>query len=316
MIFYAGMDIGGTNGRLKLKDRDGNIIGEFTGPGCSINTDGYDKSRSRCRELVLTALKELGLNPSDCMGICVAASGIDSPGYEKMCRDIFVEMGFKADCIRAVNDCEVFLYLKEGPSMVVVSGTGSICFGTNGNGRVFRTGGWNHILSDEGSAFYLGMQTVRLAAEDLDERIKCPYLTPMFIEKSGLDTLEKIDLFVNEHLFNKSEIARFSMIACEAAKQGDLQAEGILKDCAEKIWKLIEDTARKAGWIEKSPVLYTGEKETCHLWLWGSVLVKNEIIRDEVVKRVKQAMPEVAVAVPETSALDLALTIAGESLME
>lgn len=91
MNYYAGMDIGGTNGRLKLKDGDGNILGEFTGPGCSINTDGYDKSRSRCRELVLPALKELELNPSDCMGICVAASGIDSPGYEKMCRDIFEE---------------------------------------------------------------------------------------------------------------------------------------------------------------------------------------------------------------------------------
>ena len=154
MNYYAGMDIGGTNGRLKLKDGDGNILGEFTGPGCSINTDGYDKSRSRCRELVLPALKELELNPSDCMGICVAASGIDSPGYEKMCRDIFEEMGFESDCIRAVNDCEVFLYLKEGPSMVVVSGTGSICYGIDAKGTIYRTGGWNHILSDEGSAFY------------------------------------------------------------------------------------------------------------------------------------------------------------------
>ena len=312
MNYYAGMDIGGTNGRLKLKDGDGNILGEFTGPGCSINTDGYDKSRSRCRELVLPALKELELNPSDCMGICVAASGIDSPGYEKMCRDIFEEMGFKSDCIRAVNDCEVFLYLKEGPSMVVVSGTGSICYGIDAKGTIYRTGGWNHILSDEGSAFYLGMQTMRLAAEDLDERTKCPYLTRMFMEKSGLDTLEKIDLFVNEHLFDKSEIARFSMIAYDAAKQGDLQAEGILKDCAEKIWKVIEDTAREAGWIEQSQVSLASGKEKPHLWLWGSVLVKNEIIRDEVVKRVRQVMPEIDVAVPETSALDLALMLAGK----
>lgn len=261
---------------------------------------------------MLPALKELELNPSDCMGICVAASGIDSPGYEKMCRDIFEEMGFKSDCIRAVNDCEVFLYLKEGPSMVVVSGTGSICYGIDAKGTIYRTGGWNHILSDEGSAFYLGMQTMRLAAEDLDERTKCPYLTRMFMEKSGLDTLEKIDLFVNEHLFDKSEIARFSMIACEAAKQGDPQAEGILKDCAEKIWKLIEDTARKAGWTRQSQVSLASGKEKPHLWLWGSVLVKNEIIRDEVVKRVRQVMPEIDVAVPETSALDLALMLAGK----
>ena len=44
MNYYAGMDIGGTNGRLKLKDGGGNILGEFTGPGCSMNTDGYDKA--------------------------------------------------------------------------------------------------------------------------------------------------------------------------------------------------------------------------------------------------------------------------------
>ena len=196
--------------------------------------------------------------------------------------------------------------------MVVVSGTGSICYGIDAKGTIYRTGGWNHILSDEGSAFYLGMQTMRLAAEDLDERTKCPYLTRMFMEKSGLDTLEKIDLFVNEHLFDKSEIACFSMIACEAAKQGDPQAEGILKDCAEKIWKLIEDTARKAGWTRQSQESFASGMEKPHLWLWGRVLVKNEIIRDEVVKRVRQVMPEIAVAVPETSALDLALMLAGK----
>ena len=61
MNYYAGMDIGGTNGRLKLKDGDGNILGEFTGPGCSINTDGYDKSRSRCRELVPVSYTHLTL---------------------------------------------------------------------------------------------------------------------------------------------------------------------------------------------------------------------------------------------------------------
>ena len=56
--------------------------------------------------------------------------------------------------------------------------------------------------------------------------------------------------------------------------------------------------------------LASGEEKP-HLWLWGSVLVKNEIIRDEVVKRVRQVMPEIDVAVPETSALDLALMLAG-----
>lgn len=309
--YYAGMDIGGTNGRLKVQDKEGNILGTFTGPGCSINTDGYEKSRSRLRDLVLPALETLNLNPQDCLGICAAASGIDSPAYETMYRDIFSEMGFQADAVRAVNDCEVFLYLKEGPSIVVVSGTGSICYGMGEDGAVIRTGGWNHILSDEGSAFYLGMQTVRLAAEDLDGRITCPHLTPMFLEASGLDTLEKTDQFINEHLFDKPAMARFSVIAYEAARQGDAQAEKILRDCAEKIWRLVEDTARKAGWLEKESPSHSGSgKKNRHLWLWGSVLVKNEIIQSEVIQRVKQSMPDLTVAVPDTSALDLALKLA------
>ena len=37
--------------------------------------------------------------------------------------------------------------------LVTISGTGSICYGRNEAGEVFRTGGWNHVLSDEGSAY-------------------------------------------------------------------------------------------------------------------------------------------------------------------
>ena len=61
MNYYAGMDIGGTNGRLKLKDGGGNILGEFTGPGCSMNTDGYDKSRTRASGTEGTRTESIGL---------------------------------------------------------------------------------------------------------------------------------------------------------------------------------------------------------------------------------------------------------------
>ena len=88
-----------------------------------------------------------------------------------------------------------------------------------------------------------------------------PVSYPDVYGKSGLDTLEKIDLFVNEHLFDKSEIARFSMIACEAAKQEIHRRKESSKDCAEKIWKLIEDTARKAGWTRQSQVSLASGKE-------------------------------------------------------
>lgn len=74
--FFAGLDIGGTSGRLILEDTSGQSLGTYTSPGCTLNVSGYEESRLRYRELVLHALAA-GLEPAGCRGICVAASGID-----------------------------------------------------------------------------------------------------------------------------------------------------------------------------------------------------------------------------------------------
>lgn len=95
-----------------------------------------------------------------------AASGIDSPSDEHDCRSSFEEMGFPHERLLVLNDCEVFLHLTETPSLVVISGTGSVCFGRDTKGNIYRTGGWNHILSDEGSAFDLGLKVLRAAADE------------------------------------------------------------------------------------------------------------------------------------------------------
>ncbi|MCI6886679.1 MAG: ATPase, partial [Lachnospiraceae bacterium] len=128
MNYFAGLDIGGTHGRLKCCAVDGTELGTFQSDGCSINTDGPEKSRLRCRKLVLPALQSMGLSPDECDGICVAASGIDSPSLEKSIRDTFEEMGFRPEILYVMNDCEIFLHMSDGISLALISGTGSICF--------------------------------------------------------------------------------------------------------------------------------------------------------------------------------------------
>uniref|UniRef100_UPI000ABCF101 hypothetical protein n=1 Tax=Clostridium sp. NkU-1 TaxID=1095009 RepID=UPI000ABCF101 len=78
---------------------------------------------------MLPALDELKLDPGCCLGICVAASGIDSPSDEHDCKSSFEEMGFPHERLLVLNDCQVFLHMTEEPALVVISGTGSICFG-------------------------------------------------------------------------------------------------------------------------------------------------------------------------------------------
>lgn len=301
MKYYAGLDIGGTNGRLKLVSENNTVIGQFSAPGCSVNTDGYEKSRLRCRELVLPNLELSGLNPHDCLGICAAISGVDSDSIEKDCRTIFEEMGFLKENLWIVNDCEVFLHLSKGPSIVLISGTGSICYGRDDSNHIYRTGGWNHIVSDEGSGFDLGLKFLQAAANDLDGRRKAPVLTSMMIKESGLDTLEKLNDFINENLFEKSNIAQFARIGCEAAILGDKEAVKILDACSHKLFGLVEDTLKK---MDPSMQL------KADLWLWGSVLVKNDIVQKRLSEEIKEKLPSLNSKIPEMTALDTAVLVA------
>ncbi len=300
--YFAGLDIGGTNGRLKICDAQGTVLGEFTAQGCSLNTDGAEKSRLRYRALVLPALSQLNLEPGCCHGICVAASGIDSPSDEYNCRSSFEEMGFPPEKLLVLNDCEVFLHMTKEPALVVISGTGSVCFGRDKDGTIHRTGGWNHIISDEGSGFAMGLKILKAVGDELSGRITCPILTPLILERTGLDTLEKIDDFINANLMEKSEIARLSPLAYEAAVQGDMEAIRIHRECSEALWGLIRDTAFKMK--KNSPA------DGLDMWLWGSVLVKNDLIRRLVEEKTKEEMPGAVAGIPAMSALDTALKAA------
>jgi len=49
------------------------------------------------------------------------------------------------------------------PGVAAISGTGSHVFGVNGAGESWRTGGWGHVLGDEGSGYWLGRHGMKAA---------------------------------------------------------------------------------------------------------------------------------------------------------
>lgn len=307
MEYIAGLDIGGTTGRLKLKSLMGEIIGEVYGQGCSINTDGEKKSEDRYRKLVLSALEERNLRPQDCKCICIAASGIDSPELEKACRRAFLNMGFSENAILVQNDSEIFLHLSETPSLVLISGTGSISCGKDGNGRVVRTGGWGHILSDEGSAFHIGMCIMKQIGYHLDGREKCPVLYEEFREKTGIKDLSGLNVFINENIMNKAIIGALAPLVANSYAAGEMAGIAIIKECAEVLAELVKDTCKK---------MKLRETQKAHLWLWGSVLLNNEPIRGQLVELIKNCYCNIEIKIPEKLALDVAVDVAEKIYIE
>jgi N-acetylmuramic acid 6-phosphate etherase len=56
-----------------------------------------------------------------------------------------------------------------GAGILVLSGTGSVIFGRNGD-RTARAGGWGHLLGDHGSGYWLALTGLRAAIREYDRR--------------------------------------------------------------------------------------------------------------------------------------------------
>ena len=304
MKYYAGLDIGGSTGRIRLKGEDGKDLGEYRCQGASFFASGQERAKVLYADLVLSALDDHHLNPQDCAGLCATASGVDSESLRRRCRQIFVELGFPENVIRIYNDCEIFLTACRPPSMILVAGTGSIVFGMKKGGQIWRTGGWGHILSDEGSGFHIGLDVIQAAGNHLDGRICDPVFFQHFRQASGIDQLEPLNQFLMDNILTKSSIAALSLVAEKAREDGSETGREILCLAAEKLFHLIKDNGKKMK-VQKGDAL--------EILLWGGVLVKNSYVREQVSRRIREAFPLASIQIPPKEAVQIALDLAAAS---
>lgn len=299
--YYIGMDVGGTHLRLKLADAYRSILGEFEGPGCSLNLAGYEGLKRLYGESILHALSKHGYTPDECLGLCVGAAGVDSAELAEQYRSAISELGFDKRILRVYNDCEVLLHLQEGPNMVAVAGTGSIAVGMDSDGRVFRCGGWGHLLSDEGSGFFLIKRALEEVIRHYDGSVSCPLLAETVAEQMGLHTPHQIARCFYDHVEKKSEIAKYAPLVNQTAQRGDAVSIAILDEAAEKLWRNISTVARQICPDKHQPFT---------VQLWGSVFLHSTHIYDTVKRLIQETYPQAVVEISSRSALDTALEIA------
>ena len=134
--------------------------------------------------------------------------------------------------------------------------------------------------------------------------------------------MEQADVYVNDHLLDKSPVGGLAVLCAQAAEEGDLVAKTIIKECAAKIFALVWDTCCK---MEGKPdnrikreldeAFFANQEAKAlqaDLWLWGSVNVKNTFFREQITNMAKKKLPNVTVKIPEKTALDIALSVAQE----
>ena len=277
-MFIAGIDGGGTHTRIEVRDLDNQLLkrGEF-GP-FNINSIGAEAFRDLLREV----FRWCG-GMAECARLCVGAAGISNPDVKRILKEELEASGFRGKWYLC-GDQEIALRgAMEGPGIVVISGTGSICFGKNAAGETLRSGGYGHLIDDGGSGYALGRDVLSAAVRAYDGRLEHNGLLLSVCSRLGGGP-EAIVPFVYSPETNKSDIAQFSWLALDLAQRGDPEALRILEHGASELSALVAAVQRGLGMPK------------CRIALLGGLIDHDNAYRRVVADRLTYLGPVIPAA--------------------
>jgi N-acetylglucosamine kinase-like BadF-type ATPase len=168
--------------------------------------------------------------------VCLGMAGVDRPQDEIVLRGIFRRLGHR-EAVRVANDAVIALVAgaPERVGLVVLSGTGSIAYGADPQGRTARSGGLGWILSDEGSAQWLGREALRAAVRAADGRGQETALLALVLEAMKAQGLSDLVSAVYERNLRPSELGRLAWTVEAAVRQGDQAGSDVLERAAAEL---------------------------------------------------------------------------------
>ncbi len=165
--------------------------------------------------------------------------------------------------------------------IVVISGTGSCCYGQNQSGDALKVGGWGHLLGDRGSGYDIALRALQAVVHDSDVSGRWPSLGRRFLRVLLLN--EPNDLVTWVHAAGKAEIAALAVEVFEAGQAKDRLAGRILKEAADV---LIEDALVCAGRL-------AGPRGRVEFVLTGGTLLKQSAFAGLVCRGLRKGRREV-----------------------
>jgi N-acetylglucosamine kinase-like BadF-type ATPase len=245
MLHVLGIDAGGTKTVCLLADKDGRIISRARSTGANLQAVGELQVEKVLHDVMEEAIGERELVPA---AICLGIAGVDRPDDATVVRAIMKRIGYKARVL-VVNDALVALEAGAPgePGVVIISGTGSICYGRNARGEAARSGGWGYVLGDEGSGYWIGRAALRAVLREADQRGPRTALTPLLLKHFGVDHPQGLIHEVYQSPLKPSAIGALATSVQAAFREGDEAAIGILRGAANELEASALSVVRRLG---------------------------------------------------------------------
>ncbi|KXV02586.1 N-acetylglucosamine kinase [Gluconobacter potus] len=155
--------------------------------------------------------------------------------------------------------------------VLLLSGTGSMAWATDGQGHHCRVGGWGSLFGDEGSAFWIGRKALGLVTELLDGRntqdiaflepFQKALDLPSDLTRCGPTLLEWYGNLTHE----RSAVAALARIVARLAEQDCPAAIRMMREAATQLAAHIQTARRKLSRPELPWSYAGGTLQSCFL---------------------------------------------------
>ena len=186
--------------------------------------------------------------------------------------------------------------------VLILSGTGSCCFGRSPDGRTAKIGGWGHVLGDKGSAFEIGLRALKAVVYYYDRDGEWPKLGQRLLANLLLN--EPDDLIPWAQQASKTEIAALALEVFQAWSRRDSIAADILTGACQS---LVKDALHCAERLAK-----TGEP--VHFVLAGGVLLKQRRFARQIESELRHRRPGSVVTPLQREGAEGAVALARRSV--
>jgi len=273
--YVIGVDGGGSKTELALIDLEGNLVGMEKVGSTNYQAVGGEQLRDELLEGFSALANVTNVDIDRVNHIFLGLAGAGRQKDQEEIKALFDDTVF-AGKMTVDSDAIVALAGAFGtnPGIILIAGTGAICFGSNQDGKIVRSGGWGYLLGDEGSGYYIGREAVVASLKDFDGRGEKTSLKENLMQRFELDSIDKIIPLIYQNEIDRVAIANIAPLVFELAKQGDLISEDIIRKTGHEMGLLAKSVANQLG--------FSGDE--INVALVGSIFKQKDMLVSQISK--------------------------------